>query len=328
MGLSGLRGVPALAACDALIASSPPFFPHVSGAFLSWFHRVPLILEVRDLWPDYLAGMGLLRGRPANALFALERALLRRATRVVVVTESFGRRIETKGVSPDRIVVIPNGVDSERYAPGIVERPPLDSLRRNDGEFLVGYLGNFGAGQGLEVVLDAAVRLQAEGHRDVRFVLAGDGPTKRDIAARGGPLSPLVTVHDPIPKDATRDFYNACDACLVPLAPIPVFQETVPSKIFEIMACGRPVIASLDGEGRRIVQDSGGGTVVPPGDGDALAKAIIEMRRLPEDERSAMGTAGRDYVRSHYERRVLADRYLALIEATVEERCRERGELR
>jgi hypothetical protein len=118
-----------------------------------------------------------------------------------------------------------------------------------------------------------------------------------------------VAVHGPIAKEDTRAFYNACDLCLVPLADVPVFQETVPSKIFEIMACERPVLASLAGEAARIVAESGAGTVVPPADPEAIAAGVVRMLQLPAEERRVMGRRGRRYVASHYDRQVLADRY-------------------
>jgi glycosyltransferase involved in cell wall biosynthesis len=295
-----------------LIASSPPFFPHIGGDVLARAWRVPLILEIRDLWPDYLADSGALRGLPLRGLFALERYLLRRAAHVVVVTESFRRRVIDKGVAPERITVIPNGVDPSLYF-AVDEAPPMPALVRRDGEFLVGYLGNIGAGQGLLSVLDAAAILAHEAP-GVRVVIAGDGPERARLVRRLAELALAnVTVHPPIPKSDTRAFYNACDACLVPLAPVPVFQETVPSKIFEIMACERPVIAALEGEGARIVAQSEGGVHVPPGDPRALAAAVMAMRARPADERRAMGRAGRAYAVAHYGRDQLADRYLDLV---------------
>lgn len=245
---------------DVLIASSPPFLPHVSGVAVATVRRLPLVLEVRDLWPDYLVGMGVLReGIASRGLFALERSLLRRADHVVVVTESFRHRLREKGVAEERIDVIPNGVDTGFYHPAS-EPPPLEALRRVPGEFLVTYLGNFGAGQALTTVLDAAARLvDGDGPR-FRFVLAGDGPDRARVEAHAAELGlSNVSIHPPIDKDATRAFYNASDISLVPLAPFPILQETVPSKIFEVMACARPVLASLGGEGARIVERCGGG---------------------------------------------------------------------
>jgi glycosyltransferase involved in cell wall biosynthesis len=298
---------------DVLIASSPPFFLHIAGAAVSRLRGVPLVLEVRDLWPDYLVGMGMLKGRAAvRGIFATERALFRQASRVVVVTDSFRQRVMEKGVPAERISVIPNGVDAQQYYASD-EPAPFPELRRAGGEFLVGYLGNIGAGQGLASVVDAAALLAREAP-GIRFVLAGDGPEREAVTARArehgiGNLS----IHPPIPKDATRAFYNACDACLVPLAPFPILQETIPSKIFEVMACERPVLASLGGEGAEIVRRSGGGLVVPPGEPREIADAVLRLRAMSEDERAALGRSGRDFVTLHYSREVLARRYLDVL---------------
>jgi colanic acid biosynthesis glycosyl transferase WcaI len=305
---------------DVLIASSPPFFPHVSGWAVAKLRRVPLVLEIRDLWPDYLVDMGTLRrgGLPSRALFALERYLIRRADRTVVVTESFRRRVIEKGAAEGTVAVIPNGVDVDRYFASD-EDPPLEAMNRRGGGPVVGYLGNIGAGQDLSAVVRAAELVE---RRDpaVTFVLAGDGPQSRQVQhlARERGLGNLL-LHGPISKDRTRAFYNACDVCLVPLADVAVFQETVPSKLFEIMACERPVLASVGGEAAEIVRGSASGIVAAPGNPESIADGVLDMLARPETERREMGRRGRAYVTDLYNRDVLASRYLELLRAIAEE---------
>lgn len=315
MATSALQGVLRGGGLDVLIASSPPFFPHLAGDLVSRLRRIPLVLEVRDLWPDYLVGMGVLPegGRGARALFALERRLLARGRAVTVVTESFRKRVEEKGVPQGRVHVLPNGVDTGFYRPSRDEAPPLPELGGGDGLFRVGYLGNFGAGQALSQVIEAASILAAEGVA-ARFVLVGDGPERETLEERAGEAGlEHLSIHPPIAKEQTRAFYNHCDLVLVPLAPIPVFQETIPSKLFEILACSRPVVACLDGEGRRIVEGSGGGWVVPPGEPERLAAAIRRVMEVEPSELQAMGSRGRAYVGREYSRTAIADRYLELL---------------
>ena len=314
MATSALQGVIRGGGLDVLIASSPPFFPHLSGDFVGRLRRIPLVLEVRDLWPDYLVGRGVLAvgGRGARALFAMERYLLGRGEAVTVVTESFRKRVEEKGVAPERVHVLPNGVDTTFYRPWD-EPPPLPALAGGDGVFRVGYLGNFGAGQALSQVLDAAAILRREGVA-ARFVLVGDGPEREKLEKHAAVLGlENLSIHPPISKDQTRAFYNHCDLVLVPLAPIPVFQETIPSKLFEILACCRPVLACLDGEGRRIVEGSGGGWVVPPGEPESLAGAIRTVMAEDPGVLREMGLRGREYVGREYSRTAIADRYLDLL---------------
>jgi glycosyltransferase involved in cell wall biosynthesis len=262
--------------------------------------------------------LGMLKNRGVRAaLFALERRLLNAADHVVVVTESFRERVIAKGVRPNRIDVVPNGVDLTLYH-ATDASSPVRTLGKASDEFLVGYLGTFGKGQGLEYVVRAAALL--EKHRErIRFVLAGDGPelsTVKDEIARLGVTN--VSLYPPIRRDETRAFYNSCDLCLVPLAPIPIFSETIPSKIFEIMACERPFVASVSGEGAAIVERSGAGILSNPGDPQGLADAILTARTLSREDREIMGRRARQYVSTHYDRVALADKYLEILGMVVE----------
>jgi glycosyltransferase involved in cell wall biosynthesis len=323
---SALHGIMRAKGLDVLIASSPPFFPHVSGRLVGTVRRVPLVAEVRDLWPDYLVDMGVLSAGSAatRGLFWLERRLLRRADAVTVVTDSFRRRVIEKGVDPGRVHVMPAGVDPDFYFRS-EEAPPLPALKRAKGEFLVGYLGNFGAGQELGTVVDAA-RLLENSSPPIRFVLVGDGPQRSALQASVAEAALRnLTIHPPIQKEWTRAFYASCDACLVPLAPVPVFQETVPSKIFEIMACERPIVASVDGEARRIMEASGGGWTTRPGDSSMLAEAILAAAQTPAEQRALMGARGRAYAIERFSRGTIAARYLSLLESVARTRGRGSG---
>jgi glycosyltransferase involved in cell wall biosynthesis len=303
---------------DVLIASSPPFLPQVSAAGLSRMRGTPLVLEIRDLWPDYMVQLGMLKNSGARvALFALERRLLRDADHVVVVTESFRKRILEKGVRPDRVDVIPNGVDLTDYHAG-KEQPPFPALKKAPGEFLVGYLGTFGKGQGLEYVVRAA-GMVGKRESGIRFVLAGDGPELPLVKEEIRKLGVLnIALLPPISRDETRAFYNNCDVCLVPLAPVPIFSETIPSKIFEVMACERPLIGSVSGEAAAIIERSGGGVRADPGDAEGLANAILKVRAMSADDREAMGGRARRYVAAHYDRIVLADKYFEILKKVAE----------
>jgi glycosyltransferase involved in cell wall biosynthesis len=300
---------------DVLIASAPPFFIHIAGAWLTRGKRIPLVLELRDLWPDYIVGMGVLKeGFATRSLFRLERMLLRRADRIVVVTESFKRRVASKGIDPALIHVIPNGVDTTAYTRSD-ESPPFPELARRDNDrFTVGYLGTFGLGQDLSRVLDAAKILEKAAPH-VHFFFAGDGPDRARIESHAATLNLRnVTLKPAIQKNLTRAFYNACDACLVPLAAFPILQETVPSKIFEVMACERPVLGAFGGEARTIIERSGAGLVAEPGNAESIAAAVKRLAGLSRQETKEMGRKGREYVTTHYQRNKLAREYLAMLE--------------
>lgn len=309
---AGARAVGGAGKLDVLIASCPPFFVHPAGEAARALRGVPLVAELRDLWPDYLVGMGVLRsGVASRVLFALERHLLRRADRIVVVTESFRRRVIEKGVPEGRVDVISNGIDPALYYPA-VEPPPVPELERRSGEMILGYLGNFGAGQRLESIVQAAKNL--EGTPGIRFVIAGDGTERLNVEECVRELAPSnLSLLPPVAKEQTRSFYNGCDVCLVPLADAEIFQETVPSKLFEIMACGRPVLASVAGEAATIVRQSGGGFVSAPANPTAITAAVLELAARTRADLELMGQRGRAFVTKHFDRRVLADRYLELL---------------
>lgn len=303
---------------DVIVVSSPPFFPLIAAPSLAWRHRVPIVLEIRDLWPDYLAEMGALGKGALGALMALERYLLQRADLVVTVTEPLRTRIIQKGVAPERTLVMPNGVDTDKYF--YDPSPALDGSSTLDGgeeRFVVGYLGNFGAGQALDVVIEAA-SLVAAADPTVELVLAGGG-TERErveqVFKRVQP--PNLKLLPVLPREETRRFYSDCDACLVPLAPWPVLAGALPTKLFEILACERPVIAAAMGEIPRILLEAGAGIAAPPGDPNALADAILRLRQMPAADRRSMGERGRDLVKRRYDRRAVADKFLEALIDTV-----------
>lgn len=297
-----------------LLASSPPFLCHLAGYILAHLRRVELVLDVRDLWPDYLVGMGILQSDLAQrTLYAMERWLLKRASEVVVVTESFRRKLIAKGVRSERVHVIPNGVDLDFYRPA-AEFVPSELLDPFRDKHVVGYVGTMGAGQGLSSVLQAAARLQASGRSDIHFVLVGDGAKKRQLTkSRERLMLENVTILPPIEKSETRRFYAGCHVCLVPLAPLPVFLDVLPSKLFELLASGRPILACAAGETAALIRRSGGGVVAPPDDAGAIASALEALVAAEPDRLARMAAAGRRYVELHYDRRHLADRYWSLL---------------
>jgi hypothetical protein len=262
--------------------------------------------------------MGLLRGGLARAVLDIDRSILAGAARIVTVTEPLRRLLIDKGL-PDRLVsVISNGVDPAEYYPAD-DPPPVPELAHAGGEFIVGYLGNFGTGQGLEVLIDAAAHLDGT-FPGIRFVLAGDGTerTAIDAQVRRRRLSNLAVL-PALPKRNTRAFYNSCDACVVPLRPLPIFAHAMPTKLFEIMACGRPVVASAAGSVADALRGTGAGLSVAPGDSHALAEAICHLTRLAPCARADMGARGIKFVHEHFQRGVLADRFLDVLRAAATE---------
>lgn len=299
---------------DVVVATSPPLFAAVAGLGIAGGFRAPLVLDVRDLWPDAIFALGQMR-QPAFrwSLRRVERILYRKSSAVVAASPGFRQTILERGGR--RVVVIPNGADLELFSPG----PPDPQLREAwgwDGKFVVLYAGTLGMAHGLRAVLDAAELLS---DLPVRFALVGDGAERAPLEdeARGRGLSNVQFV--PIqPRDRMPALYRSADICLVALGPAPLFERFIPSKVFEIMACGRPMIAAVSGEALSIASAAGAAIPTQPGSGPMLAKAVKEA--LASDRLTEMGTSGQAFVKKNFDRTHLAKRYLHLLRRVAESR--------
>jgi glycosyltransferase involved in cell wall biosynthesis len=291
---------------DVVIVSSPPFFTVPAGWLFARRFRVPFVFEVRDLWPAVWAEAGVIsRGILYRLFERLEMAFYSAARGIVVVTHSFRQDLQARGVPVNKIAVIPNGADLDLFVPGI----DGSNMRREiagDVGFLVSYVGTQGLLQGLEQLLDAAEILRDD--RRFGFVFIGEGARhealEEDVRRRN---LANVRFHAALPKNRMPEAYAASDACVVCLRPLPIFAKFIPSKIFEILACGRPIIAALEGEAAGIVQDAGG-LVVKPGDSRAIAEAIRSLADGTGEARER-GEAARRYVAEHFDRNRLAGEY-------------------
>jgi colanic acid biosynthesis glycosyl transferase WcaI len=305
-------GLPRLGAVDVVIASSPTLFSALAALALARARRVPFVLEVRDLWPEAIVELGLMR--PGAAVRALERLagfLYAQAARVVVVTEAFASYLIQHGVPSNKLAVIPNGADTRFFHPG-VDAAPARARFGLDDQFVVEYVGSHGMSHGLGAVLDAAAR-----QPDVTYLLVGDGADRERLCAeRDRRRLSNVRMHPSVPKVDVPAIYAAADVCLVPLRDVPLFSAFVPSKLFEVLAAGRPVVGAVRGEARTILERSGGALLVDPEDGPAIAAAVDMLRADPE-VRADLGRRGRAFAEQHYDRNVLAARYLDLLHNVV-----------
>jgi glycosyltransferase involved in cell wall biosynthesis len=305
---------------DAIVVSSPTFFVVISAWLMSRVLGVPYVFEVRDLWPGIFVELGILKNRLIIAVLeGLEMFLYRRAARVVVVTDSFKDILVRRGLKPEHVEVVTNGVDPEYYQP-----QPRETAQRTahglDGKCVVLYIGAHGISHALQAILHSAERLRDRD--DIRFVFVGEGAEKKALVQKAAALELSNVLFLPgQPKDTMPSWYATADIALVPLRDIALFETFIPSKMFEILACARPIVGSVRGEPRRILEASGGAVVVDPEDAQAIADAV---RALADDpaRRATLGAAGRAFVMAHYDRRVLADRYAAILAAVRAERRR------
>jgi glycosyltransferase involved in cell wall biosynthesis len=302
---------------DVIIASSGPFFVGPLGWLLSVFRRVPFVFEVRDLLPQQAVDVGMLKN-PALIRFlqAIEEFLYRRALCVVTVAEASRQALIARGFDEARIFTLENGIREEFFAPGAKE----NAIRHEYGwtdKFVVMYIGAHGVSQGLFALLEAAELLTDLD--DVRIVFVGDGaekPAMMDwVKERGLNNVDFLPLQD---KDRMPAFYAASDACFVPLRRGDYFRINIPSKVFEIMACARPVILGAEGQARALVEEAGAGLCVGPEDAEAYAEAVRALRVNPDHARE-LGDKGRRYVLSRFTRAQKAEHYIEVLQRMTKE---------
>jgi glycosyltransferase involved in cell wall biosynthesis len=312
MASAALVGALRLSRPDVVVATSPQLLCAAAGALLSLQFRAPLVMEVRDLWPESLVAVGasekaspLVRG-----LEAVARGLYARAAHIVTVTEAQRKAIVGGGIAAEKVSVIPNGVDSEFLDAGAVVN---GSLRSNgDGPFVVTYIGTLDMAHRLETLLDAA----AEFHGDpaVRFRIVGEG-ARREALERYAKEKRLDNVEfvGERPRGEVPRWIAESGACAVLLRKNEVFRTVVPSKMLEIMAVGRPLLLGVDGEARRLLERAQAGIAIEPENVTQLVTAIRDLQNDPQ-RCLDLGRNGREFVSHEFLRRPLALEYVVLLE--------------
>ena len=268
---------------DVVIATSPQLLVGLSGWWLARYKRVPFVFEVRDLWPESLAAVGVGSSDSVlhRSLAKIAGFLYRRCDRLVVVTPAFKKYlIERWRVPEDKIFVVENGVDASLFR----AVQPNVALRREvgaEGKFVVSYIGTMGNAHGLETLLEAAARLQETAPK-VLFLLVGEGAEKKRLVsmARSRALTNLRFV-DQQPREKIPAYISASDVCLVLLKRTELFKTVLPTKMLEFMSCARPVILGVDGHARRVMEQANAGIFIQPEDPAELAEAIMRLAADP-----------------------------------------------
>lgn len=298
---------------DVVIVESPPLFDAVAGRKLARRARAPYIFTVADIWPESAVQLGALHN--PLLIWLAERQewnAYQRAGAVWAVTAGIRQQLVDRGLSPERVFLLPNGVDTTRFRP----RPAAEARAALgwDDRFTVLYAGTMGMAHGLTTLLDAAEILRDRG--DIRLVLIGEGAAKADLIAdaqRRGLTN--VTFLDAQPHARMPQIICAADACLASLRKVPLFEGALPSKMYEAMACARPLLLAVDGEARRVIErDAGAALYVEPENAEALARGILALRNDPTLA-GRLGRGGRAYVEEHFDRDKLVVRLEGQIDA-------------
>jgi colanic acid biosynthesis glycosyl transferase WcaI len=297
--------------CDGVLALSPPLTLGVTGRFIATARKAPLVLTIHDVFPDVAVELGVLDNRAVIAAArALERWCYANANAVTVLSEDMRENVVTRARNPEVVRVIPNFVDTDWIVPGERE----NAYRREFGledKTVVMYAGNIGFSQSLDLVIEAAGALLYE--EDLVFVINGAGSARAQLEELARDL-PNVRFVDMQPVERLPEVLAASDIQLVPLK-AGLSRSSVPSKMYKILAAGRPLLASVDegSEIPRVLERSGSGIAVPPDDAEAFTKALQGLIAAPQTARR-MGEAGRAWVERWASPEAVARAYEELFE--------------
>ncbi|MDB5809617.1 MAG: glycosyltransferase [Betaproteobacteria bacterium] len=288
------------------VFQASPITVGLPGILLRALKRAPLLFWVQDLWPESLSATGAVK---STTILHLVRKLVdfiyRRCDLVLVSSKGFTSHVLASGIDRGHVVHFPNWAENH-YQP--LASPSAAVHDELPAGFRVMFAGNIGSAQSFDTILSAAERLK--NHADIHWVILGEGnmrPWVVDEVKRRG-LERQVHLLGSQPTDTMPGYFSAADAMLVTLRADEVFALTVPSKLQSYLACGKPVIAALNGEGARIVNQAAVGVSCPAENADELAAAVLSLYQMPPERRRAMGENARAYFEANYERGMLLDR--------------------
>ena len=305
---------------DLIFVFEPsPVTVGLPAILLKRLKKLPIVFWVQDLWPESLSATHAVRSEMVLGWVAkMVRYIYRRCDRILVTSRMFEPRVRAVGGDKLDVLYWPQWAES-LYRPMELEEDAPERDEMPPG-FRVMFAGNIGAAQSFETVLAAAERLR---EHDVSWVIVGDGRMRSWVEERTAEagLTEKVRLLGTRPGAQMPRYLALADVLLVTLRREPIFSLTIPGKVQSYLAGGRPIVASLDGEGARVVRESGAGIAAPAQDPGALAEAILTLSRKSPEDRAEMGRRGRAYFEEHFEREKLLDRLEGWMQELVESRA-------
>ena len=307
---------------DLVIGTSPQIFTTCAAYVVGVLKRTPFVFELRDLWPESIRAVGAMKNpRWLDRLERLELFLYRKAAAIVSVTHSFKRNLVSRGIDPEKIHVVTNGVDLVRFSPRGKDQRLVRLLKLED-KFVAGYIGTHGMAHALGTLLDAAERIRGyTDGEDYRIVLLGTGAERERLRAQAERMQlDNVLFLEQVSKEEVARYWSLLDVAIIHLRKTELFTTVIPSKLFECMAMGLPVLHGVAGESADIVQTEGVGVVFEPENSAALCEGL---RRMKEDEMRyrKMSRLALEAARL-YDRKALAGEMLAILEQTADSKVR------
>ena len=304
---------------DVVIGTSPQFFTVCAAYVVGLLKRVPWIFELRDIWPESIKAVGSMGDGPLyRTLERLELFLYKKATRIIALTQSFKKALITRGVDADKIDVVTNGVDLDLFKPRSKDEALLKKLGL-ENQFIAGYIGTIGMAHGLETIIDAAEiikNMPNSENLNIKILILGDGARKEYLKqlAKDKKLENLIFI-DTVSKAEVANYWSLLDISIIHLKKDPLFEKVIPSKLFESMAMGVPVLHGVLGESAEMVSRLGVGKTITPNNPQVLAQELLNLS-MNAQELNQMKEAALQAV-NQFDREHLAKSLLASITETV-----------
>jgi glycosyltransferase involved in cell wall biosynthesis len=300
---------------DVVIGTSPQFFTVCAAYVVGLLKRIPWIFELRDIWPESIKAVGSMGdGLLYRMLERLELFLYKKANRIIALTQSFKKELIARGVDADKIDIVTNGVDLSLFKPRSKDGVLLKKLGL-ENQFIAGYIGTIGMAHGLETIIEAAEIVQntryPENH-NIKILILGDGARKEALKqlAKDKKLENLIFI-DTVSKSEVADYWSLLDISIIHLKKDPLFEKVIPSKLFECMAMGIPVLHGVLGESAEIVSRLGVGKTITPDNSQVLAQELLNLSKDTQ-ELEQMRDAGLKAAKS-FDRRALGERMLMIL---------------
>lgn len=289
---------------DVILASSPPITVALAAQWLAQRFQCPWVFEVRDLWPASIRAVGAAKGPIVDLVERYELGLYRDAAATIVLTKSFFDDIAGRGIPREKLTVVTNGVEPSTYASAPEKPVARERLNVPQDKIIIGFVGTVGMAQGAATFALTAEQLR---HRpDIHFICWGEGADRPKVEKMVADMSLTnIEFRDFLPQAAVPTILATLDVATVLLKKDPLFETVIPSKIFELLAAGKPIAACVSGEAKDLINHSGGGLCVHPEDHGALANVIL--RYVDEPGIAEQKTiAGRSFIANAYSRDALA----------------------
>jgi len=296
-----------------VIGTSPQFFTACGACIVGWLKGIPFVFELRDIWPESVKAVGAMNDSPVIRFFEkIEMLLYRKAARIISVTHSFKKSLIAKGVDGSKIDVVTNGVDSTRFIKQEKDQQLVEQYDLED-KFIAGYIGTHGMAHALETLLKAAEDIQKTPDGDTFcFLFLGHGAKKKELMEQAGNmgLSNVIFI-DSVPKEEVVRYWSLLDVSIIHLKKTPLFTSVIPSKLFECMAMGIPVLHGVAGESAEIVKKEQVGLVFEPESHTELVDKLLLLRNNHTQYRDFQANCL--IAAKHYDRKALADSMLTTL---------------